>query len=191
MRNKPIAAQESNTVRHERSHAARKHQTTIKQISLSCSHKCACACVCIRAWASHWIYGSQVFVSFPLKVVVSWRKIQLFQESEIRLLKRSVPPPWWGSWRQSGARMRSGSYTIWQSVSQYGALSHVKYLAVLPSNSKNGCSASSVDFWPLLAWRQVSPAFPSNKQAPSAHLLPLLGLINATETYSKRMVEKR
>lgn len=108
------------------------------------------------------------------------------EESEIRLLKRSAPPPWR---RQSSTEMRSGSYMIWQSVSQYGALSHVKYLAALPSNCKNGCLASSVEFRPLLGWRRVYPAFPSNKRALSAHLLPLLGLINSTETYSKRMVK--
>lgn len=53
----------------------------------------------------------------------------------------------------------SGFYTIWQSVSQHGALSCVKYLAALPSNSQSGCLESLVDFRPLLACFLVSEHF--------------------------------
>lgn len=54
--------------------------------------------------------------------------------------------PLWARKRSSSRRVRSRFYKIWQSVSQCGALSRVKYLDVLPSNSQNGCLVSSVDF---------------------------------------------
>lgn len=52
-------------------------------------HGCTCPCACICAWTSQRIYGSRgfVFVFFQLQVVAARRKIKLFQESEIRLLK--------------------------------------------------------------------------------------------------------
>lgn len=77
-----------------------------------------------------------------------------------RFLGGSVLPLWarnLSASSSSSRRVRSGFYKIWQSVSQCGALSRVKYLDVLPSNSQNGCLVSSVEFLTSLG---VTPSVP-------------------------------
>lgn len=87
-----------------------------------------------------------------------WLKQGIVGEKS-RFLGGSVLPLWARnlSASSSSRRVRSGFYKIWQSVSQCGALSRVKYLDVLPSNSQNGCLVSSVDFLTSLG---VTPGFP-------------------------------
>ena len=73
-------------------------------------------------------------------------------------------------------RLYEAFYTIWQSVSQHGALSRVKYLAALPWNRQNGCLESSVDFQHLLVFLVIN-----KPSSVTASAICLLGLINSTD----------
>lgn len=121
------------------------------------SHHCTCP---VQPHTSCWFYRSWSFASALCSFYyMRWQQGEKL--SKIQLLKNLLAPEldqgvggrtdvWeWGS----------GFYTIWQSVSQHGALSCVKYLAALPSNSQSGCLESLVDFRPLLACFLVSERF--------------------------------
>lgn len=136
-----------------------KHAKLMKTHRLTCSHITApVPCICTQT--SRWFCRSWSFASALCSFYyMRWQQGEKL--SKIRLLKNALAPElgqgvggrtdvWeWGS----------GFYTIWQSVSQHGALSCVKYLAALPSNSQSGCLESLVDFRPLLACFLVSEHF--------------------------------